>query len=283
MLTVPGSAPVVRRRSGTPGGTSIDDTFLASMIFDTPTKSSTPSSSLQKSPHHKSTSALNDVSTSSSHAHSHAPTNIESSSYLANLTSGYADEFDMSPTSSVVSGHSNVFSKPANHHSNQGPRDFDLADDILQHFSIKSGRSSGVSPHKVVDIPATSSPVTRYKRSSSPAIMLEGAHDRSVSPLQQDTAHSYQPPSHLQRPSHHHAHSAGRPQQQQQPQKLLYDNEAAAKNCPPRTSQGGVSKSKIPVPVGSRPSNPSESYDLQEMLQVWEKSNKNPFGEGTLV
>ena len=26
-----------------------------------------------------------------------------------------------------------------------------------------------------------------------------------------------------------------------------------------------------------------ESYDLQEMLKIWDNSNKSPFGEGTLV
>ena len=38
ILAIPGSVPVSHRRSGTPGGGSIDDNFLASMIFDTPTK-----------------------------------------------------------------------------------------------------------------------------------------------------------------------------------------------------------------------------------------------------
>ncbi len=277
-MSVPGSAPVARRRSGTPGGASIDDTFLANMIFDTPTKSSTPSgggSSLQKSPHHKSTSALNDVMSPLSHASN----DVESSSFLADLTSGYADEFDMSPTSSIVSGHSSMFSKAPPNRSNQGPRDFDLADDILQHFSIKDPRSSGPSPMKGIEIPATSSPVTRYKRASSPALM-ERPQYRSASPLQ-EMAHSYHPPSHLHRPPHTHQTGPGRQAPQQQ--KLLYDNEAAIKNNPRKGPPTGGGGSKIPVPVGSRPANSSESYDLHEMLQVWEKSNKNPFGEGTLV
>ena len=65
MLTIPGSVPINRRRSGTPGGASIDDSYLASMIFDTPpTKPAlhgSTSPSLQKSPLHKSASALNEL------------------------------------------------------------------------------------------------------------------------------------------------------------------------------------------------------------------------------
>ena len=298
-LTIPGSAPSIRRRSGTPGGASIDDTFLANMIFDTPNKSANTSAGLQKSPHHKSTSALNDVTTSaphtashphSSHPHSAAFPNrsfaseFDSPSYLANLTSGFADEFDSSPTSSIVSGQSNVFAKSGNRHSNQALRDFDLTEDFLQHFSMKEtpGHRHGNpkpaynSPVKDVEIAATSSPVTRYKRSSSPAIMVqEHTRYRSASPLEEG-AHSYHPPSHLHHPPTHQA----RPPPPVQ--KLLYDNEAGMKNGPPPppTQQGGGSK--IPVPVAGRPSN-SESYDLHEMLKVWENSNKNPFGEGTLV
>ena len=322
------------------------------MIFDTPSKSSNQNSSLQKSPHHKSTSALNDVTASTSAqppthtpvtaTQSHAPhkqsvssaysdrslANTDSPNYLANLTSGFADEFDSSPTSSVVSSQSNIFPKQANRHSNQGLREFDLTEDFLQHFSMRdpgSGRGSNHAPYEAgivrnsstpkfnspvkpggVDIPVTSSPVTRYKRSSSPNLVYLGdkGHHRSSSPLgEYEQQHavlssSYHPPSHLHHPPQgHQPHTSHRPQNEgalysnpphnqpgtRPPQRpgaggggnMLYDNEAAAKREKP---------SKIPVPTGQRaPSNSSESYDLHEMLQVWEKSNKNPFGEGTLV
>ena len=311
-LTIPGSAPSIRRRSGTPGGASIDDTFLANMIFDTPNKSANTSSSLQKSPHHKSTSALNDVTAPAPHTASHPHTShphsaafpnpsfaseFESPSYLANLTSGFADEFDSSPNASIVSGQSNVFSKSGSRHSNQALRDFDLTEDILQHFSMNetpvhrhaNPKPAYNSPVKDVDIPATSSPVTRYKRSSSPAMIItDRTRYRSTSPLE-EAAHSYHPPSHLHRPPPPPTHQARQPPPVQ---KLLYDNEAGMKHngpTPPPTQGGsripvpvGGSGSRIPVPVGARPSNP-ESYDLHEMLKVWENSNKNPFGEGTLV
>jgi hypothetical protein len=71
VLAIRGSVPVSRRRSGTPGGGSIDDNFLTSMIFDMPTKptshNTTPQpSNLQKSPLHKNTSALNDMPSATS-------------------------------------------------------------------------------------------------------------------------------------------------------------------------------------------------------------------------
>lgn len=192
------------------------------MIFDTPPKQSTPSS-LQKSPHHKSTSALSDVQmttptskgAASSHlsvkgkVHTLAPT--DSPSYLSSI-GGYTDDFDLSPSSSIASGGnvSFVSNSGSGVQQNRGAPGYhggggdgtrgglggatlgnlDLADEILQHMSgggeihshsptgnyhSSSSSSSTSSSHKHVqgrrvDIPAASSPVTRYKRASSPTI-----------------------------------------------------------------------------------------------------------------
>lgn len=253
ILAIPGSAPVNRRRSGTPGGGSIDDNFLASMIFDTPTKPTShgPSSpSLQKSPLHKSTSALNEmpVATSTPPSSAFAPTSFggPNEQYTPGGTSNYqghsrmqtpgyehshsdynrfrydpmtrfmvgggelyADEYDISPPGSTVSasGRASVFSPPSNvsrRSDQQGLKEFDLADAFLQHFSNGRGHqqpqysSTSGENHTHPDPPPTvrsehsfahlqvgghrsnvsdnviiatnSSPISRFKRASSPNI-----------------------------------------------------------------------------------------------------------------
>ena len=248
--------PVSRRRSGTPGGGSIDDNFLASMIFDTPTKPTShdaSSPSLQKSPLHKSTSALNEmpVATSTPPSSSFAFTSSggpnqqytlgSSSNYQGHSrlqtpgyehtysdynrfghdptarfnvggVDSYADEYDISPPGSIVSasGVGSLFS-PSNisrRSDHQGLREFDLADEFFQHISNSRGHQqpqystsgenhaptgppptvrsehsfarlqaggyrSNVSDN--VAIPTSSSPISRYKRASSPNIGFPAA------------------------------------------------------------------------------------------------------------
>ncbi|MCG8625012.1 MAG: hypothetical protein MJE68_23805 [Proteobacteria bacterium] len=183
VLALPGSVPVNCRRSGTPGGGSIDDNFLVSMIFDTPTKptshNTTPQpSNLQKSPLHKSTSALNDmpsatstpptgsfahsnrqhsqVSTShsmgpgnyqghppSSHEHAYSENysrySYGNDSHFMVGADSYADEYDLLPQGSLVSGSGSIFSPPNSNNtsrrSDYGPRESNLTDDFLRHFS----------------------------------------------------------------------------------------------------------------------------------------------------
>lgn len=306
-----------RRRSGTPGGASIDDNYLASMIFDTPSKQGGGGgTSLQKSSHHKSTSALSDVQTanppasstmgkrgSTSSAPFGAPSHVGSSStggmhqgrahtlavtessYLSSIGSagGYADEFeDASPPSSGFSSAntsftSNYSSSHYNTHGHSGYstgggggnlRNFDLADEFLQHLSTggSGGGSHSTSPtgystprkadniggsntvHPRVDIPASSSPVTRYKRTTSPTIAFPtenhqqfivthgekgtsrhghvAAHPqdmkRSRSPDQYKSTNyssSYHPPSMMEQGNffkHHHQHHQPQHQHGQQ-------------------------------------------------------------------
>ena len=216
------------------------------MIFDTPTKPNTSSSSLQKSPHHKSTSALNDVQSSPTpnstpqhnahtqnkhiplsnshslarhppshhhtvphHEHSHSDRSYTSDyngSARFTVSGAFPENYDLSPPSSVVNAQRTITSPqsapPTQKQSNQGLRDFNLTDEFLQHFSPhgRDPRPPGhtpspggqyhhahhhqqqhgnYSPKKIppdqrsrlpFDVPGTSSPVTRYKRASSPDI-----------------------------------------------------------------------------------------------------------------
>ena len=213
----PGSVPVSRRRSGTPGGASIDDNFLASMIFDTPTKP-TSSAGLQKSPHHKSTSALSDVQTStpppskphlssSARGKSHTLAVTESPSYLSSIGGGYADDLELSPSSSIASGGNASFT--AGGQQVRGtPGGMDLAEEIMMHFGGPDGARSPTGSHSSAhkpdhsrnfELPTASSPVTRYKRATSPTIGFptESRHQFVLS-------HDTHPPSHM---------AGGRPQQ----------------------------------------------------------------------
>lgn len=61
-------------------------------------------------------------------------------------------------------------------------------------------------------------------------------------------------------------------------------------NQHPMASHGGQAPAQAPphqphpqnVPM-PRQQSEEKSYDLQEMLKIWDSSNKSPFGEGTLV
>jgi len=248
MYNAPGSVPVSRRRSGTPGGASIDDSVLANMIFDTPPKSSSggggmggvnnnsgnfggggSGSNLQKSPHHKSTSALSEVQTNNSTAsassgkrgsttsapyagssaghagRSHTLAVTDSPSYLSSISVGmYADDYEgASPPSSGISSANTSFTSSSyggNHSNTHGSHHgttiggsgfrggFDLGDDIMQHYAGSSGGNSHSSSptgystvshgsgsgssghHHRSDVASGGSPVTHYKKASSPIL-----------------------------------------------------------------------------------------------------------------
>ena len=349
------------------------------MIFDTPPTSG--NSSLQKSPHHKSTSALTDVQTStlppsskqsSSAAYPTYPQGkkantlavTESPSYLSSI-GGYADEFeDLSPSSAGSTNTSYM----------SGYRNFDLGDEILQHYGAVSphenhssrsptgfSRKSDSKHH--VEIPAASSPITRYKRASSPTIgfptdshkqfvvshgdqphhhtqQYTHALDihRSHSPdIHNNTTHpgSYTPPGMLNRMSAHgnkqltpqklthlyqqqqhsgsnrggggrmspsnysNQHTAsgfnkgGQQQHTQQqndarpPSHSRYsDSIVPGTNIPNSQSRRSTSSAHSGVEPGSY-RNPRKASDqemgLLEVLNMWDKSTKSPFGDGTLV
>lgn len=211
---------------------------------------------LQKSPHHKSTSALNDLISqhpqppvSASNSHLHVPlsatqsllyqqnkhTSVHSETSAASDFSespsfGYPDDLELSPPSSVLSANASVVSQGRKWDDHQRLRDFDLAEEYLQHFGrdqrerhspiVTTGvGSTGKPPAQRQNQPfvssgqhfnyPTPSPTSRYqqKRSSTPELTLEqsGYHYRTSSPdpylpapdfLQYSS--SYQPPSHMQ-------------------------------------------------------------------------------------
>ena len=189
-------------------GNSVDDTYIACMIFNNPSPKQSPTgSSLQKSPHHKSTSALNDLASGQQDGSHHTPLSSTQSfvyqphhkssvhsehSFMSDFTEAsshhtsgaFDDEFDASPPSSVVSANAGYFSQvPRREHH---LREFDLTEDFLQHFSREQrdrhtpppnmpSSQTHFSPRRPNTdsgygsrlLPVTSSPVS-HKRSSSP-------------------------------------------------------------------------------------------------------------------
>lgn len=317
----PGSVPVSRRRSGTPGGASIDDNFLASMIFDTPTKPKNSPGGLQKSPHHKSTSALSDVQmTSPTSAKLHpspAPSKgksytlsvTESSSYLSSI-GGYTDEYELSPSSSIASGSASFVSSSGaggqqirgtpgynqvgvgGGDTSLGGHSMDLADEILQHFSgedqrlhhSRSPTGSYNSAHKGgdhaphhIDLPVSSSPISRYKRASSPTIGLPTETSR----------HQFAP-SHDNQPHHHHSgsgHSSrGGPhveaRRSHSPDYPPGGSGGGNNNNPPYShaavASGYHQKSLIPQKVGA----PPNQHSYQQQRSVGGVPPHNHFHQG---
>ena len=323
------------------------------MIFDTPPKPS-GSSNLQKSPHHKSTSALSDVQTSlppssksthlsslssypgnpqgSKKAHTLAVT--ESSSYLSSI-GGYADEFEeLSPSSSIGSGANASFVSnhstagyQQQHHPQQhrgsggymgsplagrGLRDSDFADEIIHHYGGRMAdwenhahsppRGSYVSPRKPDsahrhEIPMASSPVTRYKRASSPTIGFptesqqkfvvshEGQGPRHVHathpqeiqrsrspdfyPMREGGySSSYQPPSMMQQAAAAGYHKQTTPQNYQQQQQHLVGS---------RSSGGGnISPSFYTQSSGKGYPSHQQQLQNQHQQQVQERDREWP-------
>ena len=348
------------------------------MIFDTPPTK--PSSSMQKSPLHKSTSALNDLQSTHHQQQQHTPAPRQtpvsatqsfifhphhkqsfssihsdrsvtsdygdSPSYLSSV--GFTDDLDISPPSSVVSTNTSIVSHNTRRQGN-GLREFDLTEEYLHHLS-KEKRDTfsppppppgfrGTSPGNrrtpprqpnadsgakfQLQLPQTSSPVSRFRRAPSPELV--SCFKRGSSPdLHVDhTAGGYphglaasnrfhrgsSPDLYLPEPDDYHVYSSS-----YHPPSNFGLGAAHSNSTPPRRSSKpgyGVSPSPnwyvaetevgqhdpangIQDPnyqpgllPGSRrplPRKPSEErYDLQEMLKIWAESSKNPFGEGTLV
>ena len=136
---------------------SVDDTVIASLIFNSPSHPSATSHSsnagggLQKSPLHKSTSALTDLQESarvvptSTTPGGGAHVNYQGHPHLAPHNSreyhnrsmphrSSDDMFSPPPLTPVSAGHS------ATPHNHGGLPEFDLTDEIFQHFSGRSRR-----------------------------------------------------------------------------------------------------------------------------------------------
>ena len=167
----------------------------------------------------------------------------------------YADEYDLSPPGSLVSGSGSVFSPPNSNTSRRsdhglGLRESNLTDDFLQHFSNARGhpqqhhyatdnhtpptgmrsersfnsripvpRKSNVSDSVV--IPGNSSPITRYKRASSPTLgfPVEGkaGYIQTHRGQREYSPDNHDPSYHAPHAQYHHPH-----QQQQIPHHYGY-------------------------------------------------------------
>lgn len=148
------------------------------MIFNTPPSKAhlAGGGGLQKSPHHKSTSALNELKSTpypqqQQHAPKHASISATHSlayrpqykqsfssdrSYVSDYTetpsyfSSFTEDFDVSPPSSVVSANTSAVSHGARRGENS-LRDFDLTEEYLQHFSREQREGYSPTPsHPVV-------------------------------------------------------------------------------------------------------------------------------------
>lgn len=231
---------------------SVDDTMIASLIWDSPSRDTTNTSSaggLQKSPLHKSTSALTDLqdggvvpttSTPGTTSHFNYPGHPHlaphSSQEHQNRSTSYRppeDMFSPPPLTPVSAGYT---AAPRNQ---GGLPDFDLADQIFQHFSGHSRRdvtppSSArhhdyhLSPRQIsgpelrsnFPLPSHSSPI---KRTSSPDIGGYYLHG-------DQRARSNSPDVYLPTPDHYHH------RQQQQSMAHSYSNSYHSGGTPARNA-----------------------------------------------
>ena len=248
---VPGSV-LGGSRMGHSGG-SVDDTMIASLIWDSPSHPAphdpASTSGLQKSPLHKSTSALTDLqdvpmTTSTLGAH----VNYQGHPHLAphnsreyhNRSTSYRppeDMFSPPPLTPVSAG---LAAPPRNH---GGLPEFDLTDEIFQHFSGRSRRdvtppttarhdyhlsprqTSGPELRTHFPLPPhfSSSPI---KRTSSPDIGTRHLHG-------DQRARSNSPDMYLPTPEHYHYRQQ---QQQQQPTAHSYSNSYHSGGTPSRNA-----------------------------------------------
>lgn len=292
----------------------------------------------------------------------------ESPSYLSSIGGGYADDFELSPSSSIASGHASFIM--GGHQIRGTPGGMDMADEIMMHFGGADGTRSPTGSHNSAhkadhpgrnfELPTASSPVTRYKRATSPTIGFptesrhqfvlshdthpqhmaaaggsHRSHQRSHSPDfpvgREPYSSSYHPPSMMNQAAvasgyHQKSHTptkpGGQPNYQQQrsvgvtsphnhhpyyqddmdPQMRYKLQGSKTMPNPSRNNPGhgnppmlsGGGGGGFPEGVGGQqqqqgpprrgPRKASEQeMGLLEVLNMWDKSNQNPFGDGTLV
>lgn len=244
------------------------------MIFDTPTKpSGGGGGGLLKSPHHKSTSALSDVQMTTPPSSKHlAPSHrgksqtlaaTESPSYLSSI-GGYQDDFELSPSSSIASGNTSFVSNTGGGGGQQirGSPGYqsgamNLEDEIMHHLgglddshSRSSPTGSYSSAHKQdhahhFELPTASSPITRYKRASSPTIGFptESSHHQFV------LSHETHPRSAGHHPEKRRSHSPDFTGGVRDPYPASYNPPSAMNQA--AVASGYHQKSRIPTKSGS--------------------------------
>ena len=303
---MPLTAPTRRRASSPQPTATLDDSCLAQMIF-----SDSPFSPVQRNIHHRSVSALSDQTTSRSAAtlpaiHSSSSMAIRQldfdSSESPNSSFSAYDDFDEVSTSSSLQGGGGA-SRPITmtvSHQQQGAgsvggtsksmgtlRDFDLAEDMLEHLAqngdsrnIHSGGAPSRSGHRYHPNMGTG----RYDNSPTMGLpygyqdglpMSPEVHEWSPSEgTGGNLAHSYQQGGGgVMLRGGGTAPRSGRGQQG-------YGDEVGGQS--PHHLHPSSTAQRLPRPHARTGSD--EQYDIQEMLTIWNDSPSNPFEVGgTLV
>lgn len=240
-------------RTGPSG--SVDDTYIANIIWDSPPRPDAPvdpSSGLQKSPLHKSTSALTDI-----HEDGGPPGVQSSANYQGHpyVTSPNSRSYSSNHHSTSVSNHQHHegSSSGRRNPSGGGLPDFNLTDEIFQHF-LRSNKQVTPPPSGIPDyisprqpssesyshfpMPNTSSPI---KRTSSPDMGVR------IPPRGDQHARSNSPDVFLPTPEHLHW---------QQPMSHSYSNSYHPPMPAAYTSTPSRSNSKPNVRPGMTGANP---------------------------
>lgn len=228
------------RHTSPSSGNTVDDGYLAKMIFDDTPHQLSPLVTSQNSPLHKSTSALHDITEMprpiSPSAHRHI-TGTRSLAYPPgpyqmdrSFSSSYTSDFNDSFPQSIMTGGSldrspRATSSGSRYLDESALRGGNLTDDVLQHYS-PHGKTSSPGSHGRSSLDSrgyypTSGTGNQQVR-SSPDSMYSPSHHRSsyrssaglLSPEPMTTAHSYPlpPPTNLQARSRpQSSHSTGTP------------------------------------------------------------------------
>ena len=246
-------------RTGPSG--SVDDTYIANIIWDSPSHPSHEAlhpPPLQKSPLHKSTSALSDlkdVGAATTATPSSSSANYKGQPRLnpGNSRSHGTDYHNTStPSSSYRTADDLNVSGVSSRNQGMGLREIDLTNEIFQHFSrtrkeVTPPPTAAVpnylSPRQNAQfsVPRTSSPI---RRTSSPDVLRGDQRNRSSSPdvFLPTPEHHYQ-----QQPvSHSHSNSYN----PVSPGRNAYSNPPSRSNSKPNFKSGttGANPQSVPNP-----------------------------------
>lgn len=240
-------------RTGPSG--SVDDTYIANIIWDSPPRpdtSSDSSSNLQKSPLHKSTSALADIQKDIVSPGVQSSTNYQGHSYI---TSPSSRSYNYHSTHHAHHEIPSPASTGRRNPSGGGLPDFNLTDEIFQHFLPRPNKQvtppptappDYFSPRQHSSDSRSRFPMSPIKRTSSPDI---GVH----MPLRGDQhARSNSPDVFLPTPEHHHwqqpvSHSYSNSYHPPMPGRNAYSSTPSRSNSKPNTRHGMTGANPHPV------------------------------------
>lgn len=148
------------RHTSPNSGTTVDDSYLAKMIFDDSPQQLSPLVSTQKSPLHKSTSALHDISelprlpSPSSHRQLTGTRSLAypgSTSYLTDSNRSFNSSYysDLNDSFYDPSSRASVASLGTSRYDESAIRGGNLADDLLQHYTHEKQSSPNGTPQRM--------------------------------------------------------------------------------------------------------------------------------------